>query len=75
MVQLTNILDIVFPEFKSFFNNRFSSTSLYLLNKYRTAEKIANMRDFDTPNKLSKGHFTYAKFAKLKEFAKNSIGE
>lgn len=51
------------------------STSLYLLNKYRTAEKIANMRDFDTPNKLSKGHFTYAKFAKLKEFAKNSIGE
>ncbi len=75
MVQLTNILDIVFPEFKSFFNNRFSSTSLYLLNKYRTAEKIANMRDFDTPNKLSKGHFTYAKFAKLKELAKNSIGE
>ena len=51
------------------------SISLYLLNKYRTAEKIANMRDFDTPNKLSKGHFTYAKFAKLKEFAKNSIGE
>ena len=75
MVQLTNILDIVCPEFKSFFNNRFSSTSLYLLNKYRSAEKIANMRDFDTPNKLSKGHFTYAKFAKLKELAKNSIGE
>lgn len=75
MVQLTNILDIVFPEFKSFFNNRFSSTSLYLLNKYRSAEKIANMRDFDTPNKLSKGHFTYAKFARLKELAKNSIGE
>lgn len=75
MVQLTNILDIVFPEFKSFFNNRFSSTSLYLLNKYRSSEKIANMRDFDTPNKLSKGHFTYAKFAKLKELAKNSIGE
>ena len=75
MVQLTNILDIVFPEFKSFFNSRFSSTSLYLLNKYRSAEKIANMRDFDTPNKLSKGHFTYAKFAKLKVLAKNSIGE
>ena len=75
MVQLTNILDIVFPEFKTFFNNRFSSTSLYLLNKYGSAKKIASMRDFDTPNKLSKGHFTYAKFAKLKELAKNSIGE
>jgi transposase len=33
------------------------------------------MRDFDTPNRLSKGHFTYAKFAKLKELAKNTIGE
>jgi transposase len=33
------------------------------------------MRDFDTPNKLSKNSFTYAKFAKLKELAKNSIGE
>ena len=75
MVQLTNILDIIFPEFKAFFNNRFSTTSLYLLNKYGTAEKIANMRDFDTPNKLSKNSFTYAKFAKLKELAKNSIGE
>lgn len=75
MVQLTNILDITFPEFKAFFNNRFSTTSLYLLNKYGTAEKIANMRDFDTPNKLSKNSFTYAKFAKLKELAKNSIGE
>jgi transposase len=75
MVQLTNILDIVFPEFKPFFNNRFSATSIYLLNKYGNAEKIANMRDFNTPNKLSKGHFTYAKFAKLKELAKNTIGE
>lgn len=75
LVQLTNILDIVFPEFKPFFSNRFSTTSLYLLNKYGNAEKIANMRDFDTPNKLSRKSFTYAKFAKLKELAKNTIGE
>ena len=75
MIQLTNVLDIVFPEFKPFFNNRFSTTSLYLLNKYGNAEKIASMRDFDTPNKLSRGSFTYAKFAKLKELAKNTIGE
>ena len=75
LVQLTNILDIVFPEFKPFFNNRFSTTSLYLLTKYGNAEKIANMRDFDTPNKLSRGTFTYAKFAQLKQLAKNTIGE
>lgn len=30
------------------------------------------MRDFDTPNKLSRGSFSYAK---LKELAKNTIGE
>ena len=75
MVQLTNILDIVFPEFKPFFNNRFSTTSLYLLTKYGNAEKMANMRDFETPNKLSRGTFTYAKFAQLKQLAKNTIGE
>ena len=75
MVQLTNILDIVFPEFKPFFNNRFSTTSLYLLTKYGNAEKIANMRDFDTLSKLSRGSFTYAKFAQLKQIAKNTIGE
>lgn len=75
MVQLTNVLDITFPEFKPFFNNRFSVTSLYLLNKYKSAEKMAKMRDFETPNKLSRGSFTYAKFAKLKELAKNTVGE
>ena len=75
MVQLTNVLDITFPEFKPFFNNRFSVTSLYLLNKYKSAEKMAKMHDFETPNKLSRGSFTYAKFAKLKELAKNTVGE
>lgn len=46
-----------------------------ILEKYKTLEKIANMRDFDTPNKLSRGKFTYAKFIKLKDLAKNTIGE
>lgn len=30
MVQLTNVLNIVFSEFKPFFNNRFSATAMYL---------------------------------------------
>ena len=74
-VQLTNILDMTFPEFKPFFGNSFGVTALYVLEKYKTPEKIANMRDFDTPNKLSRGKFTYAKFVKLKDLAKNTIGE
>ena len=33
------------------------------------------MRDFDSLSKTSRGKFTYAKFIKLKELAKNTIGE
>lgn len=74
-VQLTNILDMIFPEFKSFFSNSFGATSLYILAKYKTPEKIANMRDFDSLSKLSRGKFAYSKFVKLKDLAKNTIGE
>ena len=55
-VQLTNILDIIFPEFKPFFSNSFGITSLYILNKYKTPDKIANMRDFETLNKNIDDH-------------------
>ena len=74
LVQLTNILDLIFPEFKPLFNNEFSVTSLYILNKYKTVEKIKNMKDFDSISKVSRGKFPYAKFLKIKEVAKNSVG-
>lgn len=74
-VQLTNILDMIFPEFKPFFSNYFGVTSLYILSKYKTPDKIANMRDFDSLKSISRGKFTYAKFVQLKELAKNTIGE
>ena len=73
-VQITNTHDIIFPEFKPFFDNAFSKTSLYILSKYKTADKIKNMKDFDSIRKASRGKFTYANFIKLKELAKNSIG-
>ena len=75
MVRMTNVLDVIFPEFKPFFSNRFSVTSIYILDKYKTVDKIATMRDFDTLKSISRGHFTYSKFVKLKDLAKNSIGE
>ena len=34
LVELTNILDKVFPEFKPFFDGRFSTTALYILSHY-----------------------------------------
>lgn len=74
LVQLTNNLDLIFPEYKPFFNNEFSVTSLFILNKYKNPEKIKNMKDYDSIRKVSRGHFPYPKFIKLKELAKDTIG-
>ena len=73
-VLLTNELDKTFPELKPFFNNNISSTLLYILEKYKNTEHISLMRDYESLRKISHGKFTYAKFAQLKELAKNSIG-
>ena len=73
-VLLTNELDKSFPELKSFFNNTISSTLLFILDKYKNTEHIALMKDYNSVRKISHGKFTYAKFAKLKELAKNSVG-
>ena len=40
--QITNILDLIFPEFKPLFDNEFSITSLYILSKYKTPDKITS---------------------------------
>lgn len=73
-VLLTNELDKSFPELKPFFNNTISSTLLYILDKYKNVDHIALMKDFDSIRKVSQGKFSYVKFTKLKELAKNSIG-
>lgn len=73
-VLLTNELDLTFPEIKSFFNNTFSTTLLYILEKYKNKDRISLMRDYDSILKVSHGKFSYVKFAKLKELAKYSIG-
>ena len=73
-VELTNILDIIFPEFKPFFNNSFSTTAIHILTNYPSAEAIANMNDYDSLKKVSRGKFSYSKFLKLKEIATNTVG-
>ena len=74
-VQITNTLDIIFPELKPAFDNKFSATLFFILNKYKTAEKIANMRDYDSVKNVSRGRFSYDKFLQIKELAKNTVGE
>lgn len=73
-VLLTNELDKSFPELKPFFNNIFSNTLLYILNKYKNSKSISLMKDYDSLRKISQGKFSYQKFARLKELAKNTIG-
>ena len=73
-ILLTNELDKSFPELKPFFNNIISPTLLYILEKYKNANHIALMKDFDSIRTISYGKFSYAKFAKLKELAKNTVG-
>ena len=74
LMQITNILDLVFPEFKPLFDNKFSVTSLYILYKYKSVDKIKNMKDYESLRKVSHDKFSYSKFLKIKEAAKNTIG-
>ena len=77
LVKLTNVLDLIFPEFKPFFDGSLkSSTALYILDNYTVPSKISRMT-IDSFHKMkSKLHRTisYARFLKLKELAKNTIG-
>ena len=76
LVELTNILDNVFPEFKLFFGGKFSVTALHILSNYSSPEKISNMnsKSYESLRKLSRGRFSTVDFAKLKQLAKNTVG-
>jgi len=76
IVNLTNILDYIFPEFKPFFHNKFSKTALFILENYQTPEKISNMnsKSHEKLNSISRGKFSYARFIRLKILAKETIG-
>ena len=65
LVELTNILDKVFPEFKPFFGGKFTVTALHILSEYSSSEKIANMnsRSYEPLRKLSRGRFSTTHFA------------
>ena len=77
LVKLTNVLDLIFPEFKPFFNKSLkSSTALYLLENYGVPSKMARLTKESYSKMASKLHKTisYAKFIELKELAKNTVG-
>ena len=74
---MTKVLDVIFPEFRPFMREQgYSETSLYILKRFSSPDRIAKMNDehFDKLRKLSMGKFNYPKFVKLKELAKSTIG-
>lgn len=77
LVRMTNALDKLFPEFKPFFNGSLkSSTALYILKNYTSPSKIAHMNS-ESYKKISselRRTISYARFIKLKELAKNTVG-
>ena len=76
LVELTNILDKVFPEFKPFFKGKFSVTALYILAHYTSPEKISNMnsKSYESLRRLSRGRFSMVDFVELKSLARNTVG-
>lgn len=76
IVQITNVLDYLFPEFKPFFNHKFGETAVYLLEKFESPSKISKMKTshYNSLCSISRGHFSYAKFIQLKALASNTIG-
>lgn len=76
LVKLTNLLDIIFPEYKPFFNHSLGATALFVLKKYQSPTRISKltMKDFDDLRSKSKGKLTYPKFSRLKLLAKETIG-
>ena len=78
LVRITNVLDKIFPEFKPVFGSQGfkASSALYLLEHYGSPSKMANMTkaSYDKMKSQLKHTISYAKFCKIKELAKNSIG-
>jgi transposase len=76
LVQITNLLDKTFPEYKPLFDNKLSGTALLILKTYGT-EKIPMMtlQDFEFIRKYSKGSFTANDYSKLLQAANNTVGQ
>ena len=77
LVTLTNLLDVVFPEFKPFFSSSLkSATALYILEEYTVPSRIKRM-NANSYNKMKsklRRTISYARFVELKKLADNTIG-
>lgn len=77
LVKLTNIPDHIFPEVKPFFKEHFSATSIFILEKHSTPERISAIpdEDYGTIRCISHRKLSYAKLISLKKLDTNTIEE
>lgn len=77
IVKLTNVLDLTFPEFKPFFNNKFSKTAIFILENFPSPEKISEISesDYEQIRCISRGKFSFSKLINLKNLALNTVGD
>ena len=74
-VIITNILDVEFPEFKAFFHNKLSDTALFLLNKYKTVDRMKRLTHQDCVLLHNKSRrIPTSSFEELRDLAKHTIG-
>lgn len=77
-IQLTSLLDFIFPELQYLFSSKIHSKAIYaLLKKYPSTEEIAALKEDEISSLLyasSKGHFKKEKSLELKSLAKTSVG-
>lgn len=73
---MTTALDVLFPEYTAFFNNRCRKTAYFILKTFHSPSKIARMTEkhYEMIRRFSKGKFTYSNFLKLKDLARNTVG-
>lgn len=78
IIHMTNILDVMFPEFRPQFKDTGlkSATAIYLLENYESPSKMANMTktSYDKMKSKLRHTISYAKFIKIKELARNTVG-
>ncbi len=76
LIELTNILDRIFPEFKPFFNERLVGSAMFILKRFKSRARISKIstKDYEAIRSYSKGKITYVRIQKLKSLAVSSVG-
>lgn len=76
LIELTNILDRIFPEFKPFFNERLAGSAMFILKKFKSRARISKLsnKDYESIRSYSKGRLSYVRVQKLKSLARSSVG-